>query len=119
MNAVIDAIRVRRSVRAYEDRPVPREMIEAIIDAGNWAPCGCNQQRWRFVVVQRGESRQTLVDVTTPTFRRVLGATVQSQEEYMRALFLDYARGASACHRCPTRSCSGGRPSRASYSMRQ
>ncbi|MFO7697331.1 MAG: nitroreductase family protein [Anaerolineae bacterium] len=92
----MDAIRVRRSVRAYEDRPVPREMIEAIIDAGNRAPCGCNQQRWRFVVVQRGELRQRHVDVIAPTFRRVLGAMVQRQDEYGREYFADMGPDALA-----------------------
>jgi len=38
MNPVIEAIKARRSVRCYEGRPVPRELIEAILDAGNWAP---------------------------------------------------------------------------------
>jgi nitroreductase len=38
MKAVIEAIKARRSVRSYQDKPVPRELIEALIDAGNWAP---------------------------------------------------------------------------------
>ena len=38
MNPVIETIKKRRSVRSYKPDPVPREMIETIVDAGNWAP---------------------------------------------------------------------------------
>ena len=38
MNAVIDAIKGRRSVRSYKADPVPKDVIETLIDAGNWAP---------------------------------------------------------------------------------
>ena len=57
MNAVIEAIRKRRSVRAYEPKPVPRDVINAIIEAGNEAPSAMNSQPWRFVVVEERESK--------------------------------------------------------------
>ncbi len=89
MNAVIQAIRSRRSVRAYEDRPVPRELIETIIDAGNWAPTGNDEQRWRFVVVEGGVFRERLVNVTTPTFRKVMAAWTSIQDEFLRDYFVE------------------------------
>jgi nitroreductase len=47
-----EAIRGRRSVRKYKaDTPIPREHIEAIIEAGCWAPSSANTQSWRFIVV--------------------------------------------------------------------
>jgi nitroreductase len=49
MNPAIEAIKKRRSVRSYKPDPISRDAIEAIIDAGNWAPTGHNYQRWRFV----------------------------------------------------------------------
>ncbi|MGE5299472.1 MAG: nitroreductase family protein, partial [Acidobacteriota bacterium] len=38
MNPVMDAIQRRRSVRSYEEKPVPKDILEAIIEAGNQAP---------------------------------------------------------------------------------
>ncbi|TXL71971.1 nitroreductase family protein [Vineibacter terrae] len=45
-----DLIR-RRTVRDFADRPVPRDIIEAAIDAARHAPSGANHQPWHFVAV--------------------------------------------------------------------
>jgi nitroreductase len=89
MNAVIEAVKGRRSVRSYQERPVPRELVEAIIDAGNWAPGGSNTQRWRFVVVQGGAFRERLVNVTMPTFRKVIAAWTNIQDAFLRDYFVE------------------------------
>lgn len=52
----------RRSIRAYEPRPVPRELVEEVIRAGNEAPSGMNSQPWRFVVLETTESRRKLLE---------------------------------------------------------
>lgn len=52
---VWQAIQSRRSIRRYKADPIPRESIEAILDAGRLAPSGKNNQPWRFVVVQNEE----------------------------------------------------------------
>lgn len=62
MNPVIEAIMHRRSIRAYEPRPVPRELVEEVIRAGNEAPSGMNSQPWRFVVLEAAESRRKLLE---------------------------------------------------------
>lgn len=46
-----DAVRRRRTVREYSDRPVPREIIENCLRAAGTAPSGANIQPWHFVVV--------------------------------------------------------------------
>jgi nitroreductase len=52
-----EAIRQRRSIRKYKaDAPIPREDIEAIVEAGCWAPSSTNIQPWRFVIVEDGET---------------------------------------------------------------
>jgi nitroreductase len=38
MNSVIKAINNRRSIRAYEPKPIPKDIINKIIEAGNLAP---------------------------------------------------------------------------------
>lgn len=46
-----EAIRTRRSVRRYQDIPVSRDTIEALLEAAIHAPSAMNKQCWRFVVV--------------------------------------------------------------------
>jgi nitroreductase len=47
----IEALKTRRSVRAYTGEPVSREVIEDIIDCGRLAATAINIQPWEFVVV--------------------------------------------------------------------
>ena len=48
---VFEAIRTRRSVRAFTGEAIPREDLEKIVDAGRLAATGSNKQPWDFVVV--------------------------------------------------------------------
>lgn len=48
---VLDAIRGRRSTRAFLDRPVARAVVESILEAARWAPSGVNAQPWQVAVV--------------------------------------------------------------------
>ena len=47
----LEAIRKRRSVRAYTGAPIPREDLLTIVDAGRLAATGSNRQPWEFIVV--------------------------------------------------------------------
>ena len=49
--AFADAMQTRRTVRAFADTPVPREIIESVIRTATSAPSGANQQPWHFVAV--------------------------------------------------------------------
>jgi len=66
MDEVMDNILSRRSVRMYQDRPVPKEIIEKLIRAGVAAPTGGNAQAWRFVVVQDEATRKKLAELSVP-----------------------------------------------------
>ena len=48
---VIEAIERRRSIRRYKDDPVSLELMEKLIEAGQWAPTGANRQHWKFIAV--------------------------------------------------------------------
>jgi len=52
----------RRSIRAYEPVPIPREDIEAILDVVRLAPSAYNLQPWRFVVVETPEVKERLAE---------------------------------------------------------
>ena len=62
MNAVIEAIKSRRSVRKLlADPPVSKEQVETIIEAAIWAPNHYLTEPWRFVVLT-GDERRKLGD---------------------------------------------------------
>ncbi|MGZ4132647.1 MAG: nitroreductase family protein, partial [Actinomycetota bacterium] len=46
-----DAIRARRNVRAYAERPIGREDLNRILEAARRAPSSMNEQPWGFVAV--------------------------------------------------------------------
>ena len=48
---VMTAIKNRRSIRRFLDRPVAKKTLGKLIEAAVWAPSGGNAQNWRFVVV--------------------------------------------------------------------
>jgi nitroreductase len=51
----IEVLKTRRSVRAYKHAPVPRKIIEDIVDCGRLAATAVNIQPWEFVVVTEPE----------------------------------------------------------------
>jgi nitroreductase len=55
-----DALRGRRNIRAYEDRPIAREDLDRILEAGRRSPSSMNQQAWDFVVVTERERLRDL-----------------------------------------------------------
>ncbi len=59
---VYEAIKTRKSVRAFLDKPVEKEKLDRIMEAGRLAPSASNRQEWRFVVVQDEETRTKLID---------------------------------------------------------
>jgi nitroreductase len=71
MNSVIEAINNRQSTRTYEPKPVPKELINAIIKAGNQAPFTSvtRSQPWRFVVVQDPKFKQILFQTAFPFWK--------------------------------------------------
>jgi nitroreductase len=56
-----DAVRARRNVRVYEDRAVPDDELDRILEAGRRAPSASNSQPWDFVLVT---DRDDLVELS-------------------------------------------------------
>ena len=48
---VFEALRTRRSIRKFQDKPVPEPMIEKVLAAAMGAPSACNAQPWQFVLL--------------------------------------------------------------------
>lgn len=60
----LEALRSRRSTRVYEEKPVPKVLIEQIVDAARLAPSANNIQPWEFVVVTDKAVRKKIADLT-------------------------------------------------------
>jgi nitroreductase len=65
-----EAIDTRRSIRAYERKPVARTFVQQLIDAAVQAPCGMGIQPWTFAVIQ---DPAILADLSDRTKAYLLG----------------------------------------------
>lgn len=70
--ALLRWLESRRTVRRFEDRAVPRELLERILRTACAAASAHNRQPWRFAVVSAGETRRKLADCMEEEFRRDL-----------------------------------------------
>lgn len=57
---VLEAIKTRRSVRAFTNQPVSDEKVKQLLDAARWAPSAGNIQPWEFIVVRNPEIKRGL-----------------------------------------------------------
>jgi nitroreductase len=55
-----EAVQERHSIRAYLDKPVPREKLEKILEAARLAPSAGNAEPWHFIAVTDAEKRKAL-----------------------------------------------------------
>jgi len=58
----------RRSIRRFQDRPVPENLIRTLLDVARWAPSGANRQPWHFVVVTDEGVRNDLASSAKAVF---------------------------------------------------
>jgi PPOX class probable F420-dependent enzyme len=82
--------RGRRSVRAYQDRPVPRAALEAMLEAARWAPSPHGRQPWRFAVLTRDEPKRRLAEAMGEEWRGTLA--MDGEPEEVIQLRLDKSR---------------------------
>jgi nitroreductase len=57
---VIQEVKVRRSIRKYEDKHVDDETILQLIESARLAPSGSNTQPWHFIVIRSEETRKKI-----------------------------------------------------------
>ena len=56
----IDCIKSRRSIRKFHPTKVPIEVLYAVLEAANMAPCAGGLQTWRFLVVEDEASKKVI-----------------------------------------------------------
>lgn len=60
----LQAIKTRRSIRKFEKKPIPKDILESIVDCGRLAASGRNDQPWEFVVVTDSEIKNQIAATT-------------------------------------------------------
>ena len=67
---MLDLIKSRRSIKKYQDKPVEKELIQKIVEAGTWAPTGRNRQSPIILAVTDKE----IIKKMSKTNAEVMGA---------------------------------------------
>lgn len=57
-------LKARRSIRRFEPRPVPEDLLIQVLEAARLAPSGGNMQPWEFVIVREPENVRRVVQTT-------------------------------------------------------
>jgi nitroreductase len=58
--SLVDVVLSRRSIRRYEQKEIPKDVLDKILDAGRQAPSAANKQPWHFIVVTDPEIKKEL-----------------------------------------------------------
>jgi nitroreductase len=59
---VFEAIKIRRSIRAYQDRPVEEKKLQKILEAGRLSPSAVNRQPWSFIVISDPRMKEQMLE---------------------------------------------------------
>ena len=70
VESLVSAFRARRSVRRFQDRPVPRETIRELISHARWIPTGNNRQFIDWIALDDGDRIAELLRATLRELRR-------------------------------------------------
>ena len=68
---MLELISGRQSERKYSDRPVEKEKLERILEAGRMAPSACNAQPWKFIVVNEPKLLTRIAEADPQSRHRV------------------------------------------------
>lgn len=66
MTELISIIKERRSVRNYENKTIPDEVLNKVLEAVQWAPSWANTQCWEIVVVTDQSLKEKLQQIISP-----------------------------------------------------
>jgi F420 biosynthesis protein FbiB-like protein len=93
---LLDIMRGRRSIRRYQPVPVPREAIDAMLNAAIWSPSAHNRQPWRFAVVETDAHKERLARAMGARLRADLEADGVVSEQIEADVSRSHARITSA-----------------------
>jgi nitroreductase/SAM-dependent methyltransferase len=88
-------INSRRSVRSFQDKPIPAPKLQKVMSAARWAPSACNEQLWKFIIIKDKTKLKKLVDECGVS-KLVLAAPVTVFVFYYKNPFPQNIQSASA-----------------------
>jgi nitroreductase len=62
----MEIIKTRRSIRKFEDKDVPQEMLHQLLSSVQWAPSWANTQCWEIIVIRDLQIKEKLQKVISP-----------------------------------------------------
>ena len=77
----LESIRSRHSVRTFRPDPIPRELLNRILEAATWAPSAHHRQPWRFAVVTDSGAKNRLTEKMGARFQRDLRKSTSGMKE--------------------------------------
>ena len=80
-----DRMHLRRTVRDFSHRPIPRDIIENVIRAAGSAPSGANQQPWHFVAISNPEVKRE-IRIAAEAEEREFYLNNRASDEWLGAL---------------------------------
>jgi nitroreductase len=60
---ILKLLKSHRSIRIYQDKPIPQDLLLQILESGRWAATGANLQPWHFIVVTDPDKRKKIGEV--------------------------------------------------------
>jgi len=66
MSDVGEVIKERRSIRKYEEKDVPDEVLNSLLETAGWSPSWANTQCWELIVVRDRALKESLKETIFP-----------------------------------------------------
>jgi nitroreductase len=67
----LELVKKRRSFRRFKSDPVPKEILEKVLDAARYPPSAGNSQPWEFVVVQDAATKESITQSITSGYKEI------------------------------------------------
>ena len=84
MQELFSIIRDRRSIRKYQNKPVPQSLIEEVLVAAGWAPSAHNAQPWRFIILTEDAAKKELAEAMAESWAADMAKDGVKIEEEVR-----------------------------------
>jgi nitroreductase len=79
MEKFLDIVRERRSIRKYEEKEIPEDVLNTVLESVRWSPSWANTQCWEVIVVRnpavKAKLQETIAE-KNPATRAITGAPV-------------------------------------------
>lgn len=85
---VLEAIKIRRSVRSFDGMPIPDEDAIKILDAGRLSPSGGNRQPWTFIYINEPETLRMVKNCSPGFYGEASAAVIMGVENGNRTINL-------------------------------